>query len=65
MKKKVKSIVHFTDVIEMGKYLKTQGVVGNNLTYDLSAVLIHIGPSANNGHYIGTIQKILVCLILF
>ena len=65
MKKKLKSIVHFTDVIEMGNYVKTQGVAPSKLTYDLSAVLIHSGPSAYSGHYIGTIQKIWVCLLFF
>lgn len=46
-------MVHFPDVIEMAKYVQTQGLGPNSLTYDLSAVLIHRGPSAYSGHYIG------------
>ena len=65
MERKLKSIVHFTDVIEMGNYVNTQGVAPSLLTYYLSAVLLHQGPSTNSGHYIGTIKKIGVCLLLF
>jgi hypothetical protein len=46
-------MVHFPFVIEMSNYVKTQGVAPSSLTYDLSAVLIHRGPSAYSGHYIG------------
>lgn len=46
-------MVHFPFVIEMSNYVKTQGVEPSSLTYDLSAVLIHRGPSAYSGHYIG------------
>lgn len=52
-KKKVSSVVHFPDTIEMSNYVTSQGTSANTLTYDLSAVLIHRGPSAYSGHYIG------------
>ena len=59
-KKKLNSAVHFPEVIEMSPYVYEQppSVEGairsvNKLTYDLVAVLIHRGPSAYSGHYIG------------
>lgn len=45
--------MHFPDTIEMSNYVKTKDVPPSSLTYDLSAVLIHRGPSAYSGHYIG------------
>jgi hypothetical protein len=55
-------MVHFPFVVEMSNYVKTQGVEPSSLTYDLSAVLIHRGPSAYSGHYIG--EKLFIILIL-
>ena len=50
-KKKVSSAVHFPEVLDMEPFVHDpdQG----NLTYDLTAVLIHRGPSAYSGHYVG------------
>ncbi|EFX68348.1 hypothetical protein DAPPUDRAFT_63211 [Daphnia pulex] len=56
LKKKVSSMVHFPFVVEMSNYVKTQGEEPSSLTYDLSAVLIHRGPSAYSGHYIAHIK---------
>ncbi|EFX64742.1 hypothetical protein DAPPUDRAFT_65946 [Daphnia pulex] len=56
LKKKVSSMVHFPFVVEMSNYVETQGVAPSSLTYDLSAVLIHRGPSAYSGHYIAHIK---------
>lgn len=58
LKKKVSSTVHFPFVIDMSNYVKAQGVAQSNYTYDLSAVLIHRGPSAYSGHYVGKILLI-------
>ncbi len=55
-------MVHFPFVVEMSNYVKTEGVAPSSLTYDLSAVLIHRGPSAYSGHYIG--EKLFIILIL-
>lgn len=54
-------MVHFPFVVEISNYVKTQGVEPSSLTYDLSAVLIHRGPSAYSGHYIG--EKLFIFLI--
>lgn len=56
LKKKVSSTVHFPFSIDMSNYVKTQGGVQSNQNYDLSAVLIHRGPSAYSGHYIAHIK---------
>lgn len=52
-KKKVSSVVHFPDVIDMTNYVTNPEVPPSSLIYDLSAVLIHRGPSAYSGHYMG------------
>ena len=59
-KKKLNSAVHFPEVIEMSPYVhrassstEVTPESANKLTYDLVAVLIHRGPSAYSGHYIG------------
>lgn len=37
----------------MANYVTNPGVPPSSLVYDLSAVLIHRGPSAYSGHYMG------------
>lgn len=49
--------MHFPFSIDMSNYVKTQGVVQSNQNYELSAVLIHRGPSAYSGHYIGILHE--------
>lgn len=49
-KKKVSSVVHFPQVLDMANYVQTSA---GTSTYDLAAVLIHRGPSAYSGHYVG------------
>jgi hypothetical protein len=55
-KKKVSSVVHFPQVLDMANYVQTS--VGSS-TYDLAAVLIHRGPSAYSGHYVGKLNNIV------
>lgn len=55
MKKKLNTQLQFPEKLDMAPYLR---VVGNNassnVVYNLFAVLLHKGPSANSGHYVGT-----------
>lgn len=52
-KKKVSSVVHFPQVLDMANYVHTSA---GSSTYDLAAVLIHRGPSAYSGHYVAHIK---------
>nr|XP_006811923.1 PREDICTED: ubiquitin carboxyl-terminal hydrolase 48-like [Saccoglossus kowalevskii] len=52
-KKKLNSYIQFPEVLDMTPYLVTQE---RQVIYDLSAVLIHTGPSAYSGHYIAHIK---------
>lgn len=58
MKKKLNSFIQFPEVIDMSKYLSDYNsiVTQNSVTYNLSAVLIHRGPTAYSGHYIAHIK---------
>ncbi|VDI64157.1 ubiquitin carboxyl-terminal hydrolase 48 [Mytilus galloprovincialis] len=68
MKKKLNSFIQFPEQIDMTKYLTVnncagdsataEGVDGNSVTYNLTAVLIHRGPTAYSGHYIAHIRDI-------
>ncbi|KAK3608096.1 hypothetical protein CHS0354_004752 [Potamilus streckersoni] len=51
-KKKLNSFIQFPDVLDMNKFTKD----GTSALYDLSAVLIHRGPTAFSGHYIAHIK---------
>lgn len=50
-KKKLTSNVQFPMTIDMGEYLVPKPQ--QPCLYNLSAVLIHKGVSANSGHYVG------------
>ncbi|XP_041378372.1 ubiquitin carboxyl-terminal hydrolase 48-like isoform X2 [Gigantopelta aegis] len=52
-KKKLNSFIQFPQVLDMSKYL---GKPENSVLFDLTAVLIHRGPSAYSGHYVAHIQ---------
>lgn len=51
-KKKLSSAIEFPDVLDMSLYISDNQFA----VYELSAVLIHRGPSAYSGHYIGHIK---------
>ena len=51
-KKKLNSIIQFPEVLDMSAHLPN----GNAAVYELSAVLIHRGPSAYSGHYVAHIR---------
>ncbi|XP_064611795.1 LOW QUALITY PROTEIN: ubiquitin carboxyl-terminal hydrolase 48-like [Liolophura sinensis] len=52
-KKKLNSFVQFAELLDISKYVdKPEGTV----KYDLTAVLIHRGPSAYSGHYVAHIK---------
>jgi len=52
-KKKLSTMVSFPRTLDMSSYVDGDK---NEYTYHLSAVLLHIGSSANAGHYIAHIQ---------
>lgn len=54
-KKKLNSLVHFPEVLEMAKFLRQESSPDN--TYHLTGVLMHVGAEANHGHYIAHIQE--------
>lgn len=54
-KKKLNSLVHFPEVLEMASYLRQEPSDEN--TYHLTGVLMHVGAEANHGHYIAHIQE--------
>ncbi|XP_076315892.1 ubiquitin carboxyl-terminal hydrolase 48-like [Tachypleus tridentatus] len=51
-KKKLNSFIRFHEVLDMSAYLQKPE---SPVLYDLSAVLIHRGPSAYSGHYVAHI----------
>ncbi|ESQ45578.1 hypothetical protein EUTSA_v10010085mg [Eutrema salsugineum] len=53
-KKKITSSFSFPQVLNMGSRLAESSQ--NELTYDLSAVLIHKGSAVNSGHYVAHIK---------
>ncbi|XP_071116349.1 ubiquitin carboxyl-terminal hydrolase 48-like [Haliotis cracherodii] len=53
-KKKINSFVQFPEALDMSRYLRKPE---NTAVYDLTAVLIHRGPSAYSGHYVAHIRK--------
>ncbi|KAL1195061.1 Ubiquitin carboxyl-terminal hydrolase 26 [Cardamine amara subsp. amara] len=53
-KKKITSSFSFPQVLDMGSRLAESSQ--NELTYDLSAVLIHKGSAVNSGHYVAHIK---------
>ncbi|XP_013784550.1 ubiquitin carboxyl-terminal hydrolase 48-like [Limulus polyphemus] len=52
-KKKLNSFIRFHEVLDMSAYLQKPE---SPVLYDLSAVLIHRGPSAYSGHYVAHIR---------
>ncbi|KAK7093901.1 ubiquitin carboxyl-terminal hydrolase 48-like [Littorina saxatilis] len=52
-KKKLNSYLQFGDVLDMSEFLQQPAMT---TVYDLTAVLIHRGPSAYSGHYVAHIQ---------
>ncbi|XP_064459284.1 ubiquitin carboxyl-terminal hydrolase 48-like [Ornithodoros turicata] len=52
-KKKLNSSIHFPEALDMSPYLR---LPKGTSAYNLSAVLIHQGTSANSGHYIAHIR---------
>lgn len=54
-KKKISSSLQFPDTLDMSQYLNIPGKEKKPLLYNLTAVLIHKGPSANSGHYVAHI----------
>ncbi|KAL2919185.1 hypothetical protein HK105_201460 [Polyrhizophydium stewartii] len=53
LKKKVNSPVRFPKQIDMSPFV--QGAAPGSLVYDLRAVLLHKGFSANSGHYVARV----------
>ncbi|KAL5014558.1 hypothetical protein ScPMuIL_008828 [Solemya velum] len=52
-KKKLNTVIQFPSVLDMGQFMsQPEGTI----VYDLSAVLIHRGPTAYSGHYIAHIK---------
>lgn len=57
-KKKVTTSIQFPEVLDMTSRVTEEESSENKidtLTYHLSAVLIHNGPSTSSGHYIGNL----------
>ena len=55
------SVVHFPQVLDMANYVHTSA---GSSTYDLAAVLIHRGPSAYSGHYVGKLFRVdFLCIV--
>jgi uncharacterized UBP type Zn finger protein len=55
-KKKVITNIQFPEVLDMTSRIHGSNANGDSkekLTYHLTAVLIHNGPSASSGHYVG------------
>ena len=62
-KKKLKSILHFPEVLDMAKYLRHES---KNISciYDIKAVLIHRGTGTQSGHYFAHIKEDEVAIYL-
>ncbi|XP_059143217.1 ubiquitin carboxyl-terminal hydrolase 48-like [Physella acuta] len=54
-KKKLSSFIQFPETLDMSPYLQTEDV--DEAVYELTAVLIHRGPTAYSGHYIAHIRE--------
>lgn len=54
--KKLNSFIRFPDSLDIKPYLNSDNLTPEETTYNLSAVLIHRGPSAHSGHYIAHIK---------
>ncbi|KAJ3291635.1 hypothetical protein HK104_005915 [Borealophlyctis nickersoniae] len=55
-KKKVKSVVHFPAVLDMKDFMQSANVVeADDWKYDLRAVLMHRGTTADSGHYVARV----------
>lgn len=54
-KKKLNSLVHFPEVLEMSHFLRQDKTESN--TYYLTGVLMHVGAEASHGHYIAHILE--------
>lgn len=52
-KKKSKDTIRFSEVIDVSALLWTSDVV----EYELSAVLVHSGPSAHSGHFLAHVLQ--------
>lgn len=54
-KKKINSSLQFPDTLDMSQYMTVPENENKPLMYNLTAVLIHKGPSAYSGHYVAHI----------
>ncbi|XP_071840650.1 ubiquitin carboxyl-terminal hydrolase 48-like isoform X1 [Apostichopus japonicus] len=54
-KQKLNTFISFPEVLDMTPYVNLAGHDRQELIYELKAVLIHRGPSANSGHYVAHI----------
>ncbi|XP_012938291.1 ubiquitin carboxyl-terminal hydrolase 48 isoform X2 [Aplysia californica] len=54
-KKKLSSFIQFPETLDMSPYMGDQE--GGTVLYELTAVLIHRGPTAFSGHYIAHIRE--------
>ncbi|EDV23881.1 uncharacterized protein TRIADDRAFT_57537 [Trichoplax adhaerens] len=55
-KKKLKSILHFPEVLDMTKYIR-HAPTDTSFIYDIKAVLIHRGAGTQSGHYFTHIKE--------
>ncbi|XP_038078430.1 ubiquitin carboxyl-terminal hydrolase 48-like [Patiria miniata] len=53
-KKKLNSFIQFPEVLDMTQYLPMNDV---ETVYDMTAVLIHRGPTAYSGHYVAHVRQ--------
>ena len=56
-KVKVTSYLIFPDTLDMSHYTG-----GTSAVYQLTAVIVHCGPSAYSGHYIAHVREPMVCV---
>nr|XP_024214128.1 ubiquitin carboxyl-terminal hydrolase 48-like isoform X2 [Halyomorpha halys] len=54
-KKKINSSLQFPDTLDMSQYMTVPENENKPIMYNLTAVLIHKGPSAYSGHYVAHI----------
>nr|XP_039273136.1 ubiquitin carboxyl-terminal hydrolase 48-like [Styela clava] len=55
-RKKLSSFLAFPDTLDMSTFVTSDNVAAIDAVYELTAVLIHRGPSASSGHYIAHIK---------
>lgn len=55
-KKKLSRVLSFPDMLDLTPFVSSNGTSTDSFQYDLTAVLIHRGPSAFSGHYIAHIK---------